>query len=170
MGSPLVADAQGRYSRSLNEGRYRVLAQADGYRPARSGQRDAFRGRYTIVNLTLVPIARPEEAKPPVVVTPPVKIKKKPPVVPPPLVFRGVVLDAVPGGVKNAPLARALVLLRKEGKSLFRATGMTDEHGGVTLHVAKPGTYTFAARRQGYTPREIKWTSVLVARIPRPWC
>ena len=123
-GPPLVADAQGRYSRSLAEGRYRVLAQAEGYRPARSGPRDVFRGRYTIVNLTLVPLAPPEEAKPPVVVTPPVKIRPpvevKPPVVPPPLVFSGVVLEAVPGGVKTRPLPGALVLLRKEGESLLR--------------------------------------------------
>jgi len=150
-GPPLVADAQGRYARSLAEGRYRVLAQADGYRPARSGPRDVFRGRYTIVNLTLVPIAPPEEAKPPVVVTPPVKVK--PPMASPPLVFRGLVLEAVPGGVKTRPLPGALVLLRKEGESLFRAQrGVTDGQGEITLRVADPGTYTFVARLQGYTP------------------
>lgn len=150
-GPPLVADAQGRYSRSLAEGRYRVLAQADGYRPARSGPRDVFRGRYTIVNLTLVPIAPPEEAKPPVVVTPPVEVT--PPVAPPPLVFRGLVLEAVPGGVKTRPLPGALVLLRKDGESLFRAQrGVTDGQGEVNLRVADPGTYAFVARLQGYTP------------------
>ncbi len=156
-GPPLLADAQGRYLRSLVEGRYRVLARAEGYRPARSRPCDVFRGRYTVVNLTLVPLAPPEEAKPPVVVTPPVKIKPpmevKPPVAPPPLVFRGLVLEAVPGGVKTRPLPGAMVLLRKEGESLFRAQrGTTDEHGEVTLPVAEPGTYTFLARLQGYMP------------------
>ena len=33
-GPPLTPDAQGQYSRSLAEGRYRVLAQAEGFRPA----------------------------------------------------------------------------------------------------------------------------------------
>ncbi len=118
---PLIADDQGRYSRTLAEGRYRVLAQADGYRPARSGPRDVFRGRYTIVNLTLLPIAPPEEAKPPVVVTPPVKIKPpvevKPPVTPPPLVFRGVVLEGIPGGVKTRPLPGAWCCSAKTAKA-----------------------------------------------------
>jgi len=115
-GPPLVADAQGRYMRSLVEGRYRVLARAEGYRPARSRPCDVFRGRYTVVNLTLVPLA--------------------PPVVPPPLVFLGLVLEAVPGGVKTRPLPGAMVLRCKEGESLLRAQrGTTDEHGEVTLQV-----------------------------------
>ena len=108
------------------------------------------------MNLTLVPLT-PPEAPPPLVVTPPTKIKPpaeiKPPVETPRLTFRGVVLEALPGGQKTRPLPDAFVLLRKQGESLLRAQrGTTDQKGEVTLPVADAGTYAFVARLPGYVP------------------
>ena len=77
----------------------------------------------------------------------------KPPVELPKLTFRGVVLEALPGGRETRPLPGAFVLLRKQGESLLRAQrGTTDQKGGVTLPVAEAGTYAFVARLPGYVP------------------
>jgi len=137
---PIAPGPNGRYQRELAEGRYRVLAQAEGYQPAGSGPREVFAGRFTTVNLRLAaksPSEDPGQTHPPIE----------------PLVFHGAVYEELPGGRGKRPLVGASVLVRAAGQALGEAPrGETGQSGTVDLAVAAPGTYTVLARKTGYQP------------------
>lgn len=125
--------ASGTYLRDLSVGTYRVVAKAEGYRPARSGPAYVFKGKYTVVNLTLVPAVKPE-----------------PP--PQPLAFEGIVLERLAQD-RTRPLPGAQVLIRGVGEALTAAPrGTTDKEGKVRLQVAAPGPHVALAQKPGYQP------------------
>ncbi|OHB86359.1 MAG: hypothetical protein A2V98_16980 [Planctomycetes bacterium RBG_16_64_12] len=131
---PLTPDPEGRYHRDLSAGRYQVVATAEGYRPATSGLRRVFPQKYTLVNLTLVPEAKPE---------------------PPParLAFNGVVYEKLPDSTERRPLPGASVLIHRGDATIADAArNTTDEDGKVTLEVAGEGDYVVLAQKRGYKP------------------
>ena len=126
--APTAPDKAGAYARDLPAGRYQVIAQAGGYKPAMSGAHDVFAGRRTIVNLQLV--AEPATE----------------------LVFVGTVFER-DGEKPRRPLPGATVLLRKEGEPLSAALrGTSDPRGVVRLTPSGTGRYQALARKDGFEP------------------
>jgi hypothetical protein len=135
--SPVPVDPKGNYSRDLQEGKYRVIAAAKGYKTARSGAVDVFAARYSVVNLTLVPEVEPQPK--------PVPVEK--------LVFQGTVFEQPADTRERRPLAGASVLIRRGNQPMSEAPrGTTDSQGRVKLEVAAPGEYTVLAQKLGYEP------------------
>lgn len=131
----LSTDARGRYSRDLSAGRYEVVASVEGFLTARSGPREVFPGKYTIVNLTLVPERTAEEPEPEQ------------------LVFTGIVYEQLPGDRGRRPLPGASMLIRHEKQALADAPrGTTDKQGQVSLPLAEEGEYVALAQMPGYAP------------------
>ncbi len=132
---PLAPGADGGYRRELPVGRYRVTATAEGYRPAQSGPREVFAGRYTVVNLTL--LAKPED-KPPI---------EKP------------ALDCLvfeQSRLGKRPLPGAAVMVRKSGSSLGQALRDTsDRQGKAHFDLTSAGQYTVLAQKSGYKPNGV---------------
>jgi hypothetical protein len=122
----------GKFTRELLPGRYQVVARAEGYATASSGPRDVFSGRYTIVDLTLLParLGKPPEAE---------------------LMFVATVFERLAGTTGRKPLSGVSMFLRKKGESLAGAQrGTTDAEGKVRLKVSATGTYEALARLAGY--------------------
>jgi hypothetical protein len=144
---PAPLDARGNYSRDLAEGKYRVIAVAKGYRTAGRAPVDVFAGKYSVVNLTLVPVVEPEPTPEP---TPepeptPMPVER--------LVFQGTVYEQASETAVRRPLPGASVLIRTTGQALGEAPrGTTDSQGKVKLEVAGPGQYTVLAQKTGYEP------------------
>ncbi|MBC8871455.1 MAG: carboxypeptidase regulatory-like domain-containing protein [Planctomycetes bacterium] len=137
-GPGLQPDNQGKYSRDLAIGRYRVVAEAEGYRTARSRPAHVFLERYTVVNLNLTPETKPE---------------------PPPaaLVFEGRVGTRV--GTSVRLLQGAKVRLIRQGQPLSGAEiHSTDERGAVHVEVAEAGQYVFLAQMTGYQTKVTRVT------------
>ncbi len=132
-GAPFSPDGGGSYRRDLREGRYRVIAEAKGYRTFPSGGSEVavLRGRYTTVNLWLVP-DRPPPSKG--------------------LIFVATVYERDAKGVRRL-LPGATVNLRKPLEAINKAQrGTTDKDGKVRLQVLDPGSYQALVRMTGYAP------------------
>ena len=128
-GEPITPESQGKYSRALAAGRYRVVATAKGYRTARSRLETVLPGRYSVADLTLVPITSGGAE----------------------LVFVATVYERHAQGVR--PLAGASVLIRKSDQSLRDAPrGTTDGQGRVRLNVSSAGSYVLLAQKSGFKP------------------
>jgi hypothetical protein len=135
----LTPDARRNFQRDLHAGSYVVMARADGYRPARSGRRAVYAGRYTNVRLVLVPVTeeRPREQLPLEVA-----------------VYRQTKDDVTP----EEPLEGAEVLVRKEkdGTPISdEPRQITDVHGQVQLTIPEAGPYLVAAKKDGYHAQEV---------------
>jgi hypothetical protein len=118
-------DVNGNYQRDLGPGRYQVMAEAEGFRKATSAPRDVFAGKYTVVNLRLLPLPKA-------------------------LTFLVTVSERLPGGGRK-PLPGVSILLRKQGQSLTSALkGTTGSDGEVSLKVGAAGSYQVLARMKGF--------------------
>jgi hypothetical protein len=124
--TPFDSDVKGAYQRDLRSGRYQVVAEAEGFRTAISEPKDVFAGKYTIVDLRLVPAVNKG------------------------LLFVATVYERPEGGGKT-PLPGATVLLRKVGDSLTGAPkGMTGADGKVSLKAGSTGKHQVLATMKGY--------------------
>ncbi len=133
--TPLSSDAGGNYSRDLLPGRYRVTAVAKGYKPAGRRPVAVFAGKYSVVNLALVPDVEPQ----------PQPLES--------LVFEGTVYQQADEMGGRRPLPGASVLIRTGDQALSEAPrGTTDSQGKVKLEVARSGEYTLLAQKPGYVP------------------
>ena len=131
-GPEFSPDGKGAYQQALMVGRYTVAARAKGYRPARSRPASVLVGKYTLVNLMLVPLEKPDR-----------------PAID--LVLVATVYERLPRGKGARPLRGASVLARKQGQALADASrGTADEKGQVTLKVRGAGDYAALATMPGY--------------------
>jgi len=134
---PLAPGADGGFRRELAAGRYQVVATAEGYRSAKSGPRDVFRGRYTVVNLTLV--AQPDRQPP-----------KKP-------VLDLLVFGEQPDRTGRKPLPDAGVLVRNSAQPSLKPLRTTsDAQGKIQVELAEAGDYTVLAQKFDYKPAGIR--------------
>lgn len=131
---PLSPDEAGRFSRDLAAGKYRVIAKAEGFRPAMRPLVMVYPGRYTEVELRLIP----ESGEPSDTVAQP-------------LLVAVTVGERTPQGVRGIPNAR--VMLRSAEQELRDApTQTTNEEGEVEFEVERGGAYIVLAQAEGYTP------------------
>ena len=131
---PVSPDARGDYGCNLPVGSYQVTAELPGYKTARSRPRTVFLGRFTVVDLTLVPAAEPKETAPGV------------------LVLLAEVYEHTADDVTGKrPLDGATVLVRTPGQDLSQAKrAVSNAEGKVRLKVLSEGTYDALARKDGY--------------------
>jgi hypothetical protein len=140
---PRGPDTKGKYDCSVTAGSYRVTAKLKGYRTARSQPRTVFPGKYTVVDLTLVPVPK---ALPPTPV-PPAPVK-------PALIAKvSVYLKTDDDVTPEQPLQDADVLLRVSGESLAAARKVTTDRDGVAVFekLETTGTYEAVAHHGGLT-------------------
>lgn len=125
---PHSPDGKGQFRKALGVGLYRVVAEAKGFKTARSRPTHVFKGRYSKVDLTLVREGR----KPPGEMG-----------------LDVVVMDAATRKV----IRGAEVLVRLGDRPLSEALrGQTGPDGEVGLKIPGDGDYTALARAEGYAP------------------
>jgi len=131
---PHAPDGKGQFRKALTVGLYRVVAEAKGFKTARSRPTHVFEGRYSKVNLTLVREGR------------------KPPGE---LGLDVVVMDAS----ARKMIRGAEVTVRLGDRPLSEALrGQTGPDGEVGLKLPGDGEYTALARAEGYAPGGKKFT------------
>jgi len=151
-------DNAGGFRKELPIGRYRVVAKAPGYRPAKSPLTFVFRDRYSRVDLILKPITEPEQPEVQVVQADDREVKPERQDVivdrqdneaSKPVLVRVRVFD----DAKKRPLQNADVLLRRPRQSLADAVrGTTNMRGELELKVDGLGPCVVLARADGYRP------------------
>ena len=141
--STMAVDKKGGFRKDLLPGSYRVLASAKGYKTADSGAKFVFAGKYTMVELWLVPELVPE--KPP----------EKPPERPTEMRLMLTVVEDSPR--KQRPLPEAKLLVRRSNQGLGEAQrGTSDENGRAEFTIQEPGSYMALAQAEGFQPSGVK--------------
>jgi hypothetical protein len=146
---PRGPDAKGNYDCGVAAGRYRVTAKLEGYRTARSQPRAVFPSKYTVVDLTLVPLPK---ALPPTPV-PPTPVPPTTPDTPSLVAKVSVYLKTDDDVTPEQPLQDADVLLRIKSQSLAAARKVTTDKDGVAVFekLDTTGTYEAVAHHEGLT-------------------
>ena len=136
-----VLDAQGRFTHDVREGSYRLVANAPGYHPAGRAPVTVFPGRYTDVMLRLSPL------------TPESPTEPEPPARP----LRVAVTVKERTATALAPVAKARVLLRRDGEELGDAQrAETGANGEAAFDVTAEGSYAVLAQATGFKPGGLK--------------
>lgn len=133
-----VSDGKGKYLKKRPVGLYEVIAEAEGFVPARSGPRQVYAGRFTIVDLKLRPL-------PPTVTPEPKDIT---------VVAK--VFQKEPDGSQGPAISGASVLFRPEGKPpIDKGRAATNGTGEATLTLPA-GKYDAVAFKEGFKPQAKK--------------
>ncbi|MCA9152566.1 MAG: carboxypeptidase regulatory-like domain-containing protein, partial [Planctomycetales bacterium] len=137
----------GQFQHELAPNAYALEAVASGYRSSHRAPVFVLPGRYTVVELTLVPDASapasPDDAAPdgPDVPQQPDDL----------VLLARVVRDSLEGPPR--PLPGAAVLVRREDQPFDQALrGTADQHGEVRFALVEPGSYVALAQMNGYQP------------------
>ncbi len=160
----VVVDAKGGFSRDFLPGSYRVQANAKGYRTVDSGAKFVFVGKYTMVELLLVPEQVPE--KPPEHSAIPDNNKPDDTVRPTEMRLVLTVLEDSRRG--RRPLPDAKLLVRRSNQGLADAQrGTADKNGKAEFLLKQPGAYVALAQAEGFQPTGIKLEVALGADLSR---
>lgn len=138
----LTPDDGGRFVQKLPAGDYRVVAEAEGFHPATRIPVSVFEGRYTGVVLRLAPLAKPEQ---------PIQPETKPEAL-------GLVVTVKERKADGlTPIARARVLLRRDGDALSQATRQeTNADGQSDFFIDAEGGFAVLAQAEGFKPGGLK--------------
>jgi Carboxypeptidase regulatory-like domain len=130
--TPSDPDAKGAYQHDLRSGRYQVVVEAEGFRTAASEPKEVFAGKYTVVDLRLLPAVKSASKEHFLVAT---------------------VYERLPGASGRKLLPGATVLLRKVGDPLTGAPqGTSGADGKVSVKASTSGKHQLFARMNGYKP------------------
>ena len=144
---PLAVSATGEFQRDLVPNAYHVEAVATGYLPARYSPAIVLPGRYTVVDLTLMPDRQQTPSRPDETLPAEPEQPREPQQA---WLVAKVVQDSIEG---RRPLAGAAVLIRKQGQSFDEAMrGTTDRQGEISFPVVEPGSYIALAQMPDYRP------------------
>ena len=138
---PRGPDAKGSYDCNVSAGSYRVVAELEGYRTARSQPRTVYPGKYTVVDLTLMPIVQPPDPTAPAPQRPPTQ-----PAVGPKMRLR--ILARLPRE-QSVPLPGARVVI-KQGE---RVVDSGQSEGREAVFTSKPllaGLYQAFVSKQDF--------------------
>jgi len=138
---PRGPDANGSYDCNVPAGNYRVTAELEGYRTARSQPRTVFPGKYTVVDLTLVPIVQPPDHTDPGPQRPP-----KQPAVGPKMRLR--ILAKLPRE-QFVPLPGARVVI-KQGERVVDSGQSEGREAVFTSKPLLPGLYQTLVSKQDF--------------------
>lgn len=160
----VAVDAKGRFQRDLLPGSYRAQASAKGYRTADSGVKFVFAGKYTMVELLLVPERIPE--KPPEDTDKPDDDKPNDTVRPTEMRLLLTVMEDSQRG--RRPLPGAKLLVRRSNQGLGEAQrGTSDKLGKAKFILKQPGPYVALAQAEGFQPSGIKFVATTDANLSR---
>ncbi len=158
----VAVDKKGGFRRDLLPGSYRAQATAKGYRPADSGVKFVFAGKYTMVELLLVPERTPEQ--------PPEQPQEpdKPDETDRPSEMRLMltVMEDLQQG--RRPLPGAKLLVRRSNQGLGEAQRSTaDKLGKAEFILKQPGPYVALAQAEGFQPSGIKFEAAAGADLSK---